>query len=164
METGQLDRAQIAVETGQLDRAQKRLRSDYAPWAELRQLDEARRAIEAAAYREMGDDGLAEALLEPLGGGAAVATNRWLTTRVRQLIEGSSHVEDSRTVPLHTLTEREREVLRLLVRGARRHEIAAELYVSVNTVKTQVRSLYRKLGVANRGEAIRAAQFWDLAP
>jgi len=49
------------------------------------------------------------------------------------------------------LSERERTVLRLLVAGATNKEIARQLDVSVNTVKTHVRSVYAKLGVRNRG-------------
>ena len=37
-------------------------------------------------------------------------------------------------------------------------EIASELYVSVNTVKTHVKSIYRKLDVTGRREAIRKAR------
>ncbi|GHO44929.1 hypothetical protein KSX_30920 [Ktedonospora formicarum] len=44
-------------------------------------------------------------------------------------------------------------MLHLLVAGRSNPEIASALVVSVNTVKTHVRSIYRKLGVANRVEA-----------
>ncbi|WP_293785374.1 LuxR C-terminal-related transcriptional regulator [uncultured Aeromicrobium sp.] len=52
------------------------------------------------------------------------------------------------------LTDRERIVLTELVRGGTESEIAARLQLSVNTIKTQRRSLYRKLGVSRRDEAI----------
>jgi LuxR family maltose regulon positive regulatory protein len=55
------------------------------------------------------------------------------------------------------LTPREEEVLRQLRDTASLPEIAATLSVSANTVKTQVRTLYRKLGVGNRDDALRAA-------
>lgn len=55
------------------------------------------------------------------------------------------------------LTERERAVLRELLHTPSTAAIAAELVVSVNTVKTQLRSLYRKLGVSSRDEAIAVA-------
>lgn len=60
------------------------------------------------------------------------------------------------------LTPREVEVLQQLRDTASLAEIAATLSVSANTVKTQVRTLYRKLGVANRDEALRAAQLQGL--
>lgn len=53
------------------------------------------------------------------------------------------------------LTAREREVLELLRTPMTSEEIAAELFVSVATVRTHQRAIYRKLGVANRREAIR---------
>jgi LuxR family maltose regulon positive regulatory protein len=52
------------------------------------------------------------------------------------------------------LTEREREILRFLSSGLTEREIARELFVSFNTVHTHVKSLYRKLGVSSRAEAI----------
>lgn len=41
-------------------------------------------------------------------------------------------------------------------------EIAAELYVSVNTVKTHLRSIYRKLAVSRRSDAVRRARQFHL--
>ncbi len=61
------------------------------------------------------------------------------------------------------LTEREREVLALLACGASNREIARELYLSVDTVKTHVRHLFRKLGVGNRTQAALAADQYGLA-
>lgn len=55
------------------------------------------------------------------------------------------------------LTARELTVLRLLSTHLSYAEIAARLYLSVNTVKTNLKSLYRKLGVASRSEAVEAA-------
>ncbi|MCI2956456.1 LuxR C-terminal-related transcriptional regulator [Agromyces atrinae] len=56
------------------------------------------------------------------------------------------------------LTERERVVLRALFTTSSVTEIAATLVVSVNTVKSQRRSLYRKLGVSTREEALARAR------
>jgi len=53
--------------------------------------------------------------------------------------------------------EREQEVLRLLARGARNKEIAAELFITVSTVEKHIASLFHKLEVTNRAEAVRAA-------
>ncbi|MCD2099799.1 helix-turn-helix transcriptional regulator [Rhodococcus rhodochrous] len=52
------------------------------------------------------------------------------------------------------LTAREREVFALVVRGASNAEIAEELVISIFTVKTHVKKILRKLGAANRSEAI----------
>ncbi|WP_131732258.1 LuxR C-terminal-related transcriptional regulator [Actinomadura formosensis] len=55
------------------------------------------------------------------------------------------------------LSAREREVLTLLAKMLTTEEIAAEMYISVNTVKTHLKSIYRKLAVTRRGEAVRRA-------
>ena len=56
------------------------------------------------------------------------------------------------------LTDRERDVLRLLPSRLTVGEIATELYVSVNTVKFHLRLIYRKLGVNSREEAAAIAR------
>jgi LuxR family maltose regulon positive regulatory protein len=55
------------------------------------------------------------------------------------------------------LSPREQEVLSCLSRGLTRQEIAEALSLSINTVKSLIRSLYNKLGAVNRSHAIRAA-------
>lgn len=64
--------------------------------------------------------------------------------------------------PFEPLSPQERRVFRLLVAGRTYAEIAQELIVSPNTVKTQVSSIYRKLGVSRRAEASALAQRWQL--
>ncbi|WP_433505436.1 LuxR C-terminal-related transcriptional regulator [Pseudonocardia halophobica] len=59
-------------------------------------------------------------------------------------------------------TERERTVLRYLSSSLSNVEIAAELYVSVSTVKTHQRALYRKLGASGRRDAVRRARLLGL--
>lgn len=54
------------------------------------------------------------------------------------------------------LTSREREVLELLARGLSNRLIADELYISEHTVKFHISSLYAKLGVSSRAEAVSA--------
>ena len=56
------------------------------------------------------------------------------------------------------LSDQERRVLRLLAAGLSNPEIAEQLVVSVNTIKTQVRSIYEKLNVTNREQAAEVAQ------
>jgi LuxR family maltose regulon positive regulatory protein len=56
------------------------------------------------------------------------------------------------------LTDREIAVLRLLEGELSRREIAAALYVSLDTVKTHIRGIYRKLGAGTREEAVAAAR------
>ena len=58
---------------------------------------------------------------------------------------------------LDALTQREREVLRLIARGYAYKEIARELFISVKTVETHVSSVLRKLQLSNRHELTRWA-------
>lgn len=60
--------------------------------------------------------------------------------------------------PAEPLTERERTVLRYQQSILSNEEIASKLFVSVNTVKTHVRNIYRKLNVARRRDAVRRAR------
>ncbi|MGT2526662.1 LuxR C-terminal-related transcriptional regulator [Streptomyces nojiriensis] len=59
---------------------------------------------------------------------------------------------------LEPLSPRETEVLRQAARMLSTAEIAAELFVSANTVKTHLKSVYRKLSVTRRSEAVHRAQ------
>jgi DNA-binding NarL/FixJ family response regulator len=61
------------------------------------------------------------------------------------------------------LTDREREVLQLLVQGSADKEVARRLASATGTVKTHVRSILTKLGAARRAEAVAIAQRRGLA-
>jgi LuxR family maltose regulon positive regulatory protein len=63
---------------------------------------------------------------------------------------------------IEPLSPRERAVLRFLPTMMSNQEIACELFVSVNTVKTHLKAIYRKLDVADRREAVRRARMLDL--
>jgi LuxR family transcriptional regulator, maltose regulon positive regulatory protein len=56
------------------------------------------------------------------------------------------------------LTEREVELLRLLVAGLSNAEIAEKLVIAVSTVKSHVNHIYGKLGVGSRTQAVIKAQ------
>jgi LuxR family maltose regulon positive regulatory protein len=60
------------------------------------------------------------------------------------------------------LTDSELAVLRFLPSHLTNQEIAEALFLSINTVKTHLRSAYRKLGVASRRAAIARARRLDL--
>jgi ATP/maltotriose-dependent transcriptional regulator MalT len=81
---------------------------------------------------------------------------------------GGQHASDlpvasARPNPLvEPLTEREREVLRLLLEGASNRQVAQRLVLSVNTVKRHVYNLCGKLGVQSRTQAILRARALDL--
>ncbi|MCA5894076.1 LuxR C-terminal-related transcriptional regulator [Isoptericola sp. NEAU-Y5] len=62
------------------------------------------------------------------------------------------------TFPSLSLTRRERVILSNLSEDVTLEQIATKLFVTRNTVKSQVRSVYRKLGVSSRAEAVAWAQ------
>ncbi|HKD75889.1 MAG TPA: LuxR C-terminal-related transcriptional regulator, partial [Ktedonobacterales bacterium] len=68
--------------------------------------------------------------------------------------QGASEVDPRTATPFaEPLSPQEQRVLRLLAEGRTNPEIAGILVVSVNTVKTQTQSIFRKLGVSSRREA-----------
>jgi LuxR family maltose regulon positive regulatory protein len=62
------------------------------------------------------------------------------------------------------LTEREQRILRYLPTMLSNAEIGAEVFVSLNTVKTHLRSIYRKLGANGRADAVEKARALGLLP
>lgn len=84
---------------------------------------------------------------------------------VRRLRTACDQAEES--VPaqqglIEPLSEREREVLRLLASDLSGPEIASELIVSLNTVRTHTKNIYSKLGVNSRRAAVRRAEELNL--
>ena len=69
---------------------------------------------------------------------------------------GKPIVTDSEWI--EPLSERELEVLQLIAKGLSRHEIASQLILSFNTVKTHARNIYSKLGVNNQMQAVGKAR------
>ena len=88
---------------------------------------------------------------DELAGARIEQTER--TLRLRPAREG-----DGGSAPFWELSERELAVLRLLASKLSQREIAGELYVSFNTVKTHTRAIFRKLGAASRAEAVERAR------
>ena len=70
--------------------------------------------------------------------------------------EGSIESRCAHAARTFDLTRREEEVLALLLKGCTRSEIARELFVSGDTVKTHIRNLYRKTGVTGKDELVQA--------
>jgi DNA-binding NarL/FixJ family response regulator len=79
-----------------------------------------------------------------------------LAARVATYFAGATRTEEPEPFP--DLTDRERDVLRLLAAGRSNDAIAAELYVSNKTVRNAVSGIYAKLHAAGRAEAIITAR------
>jgi DNA-binding NarL/FixJ family response regulator len=78
----------------------------------------------------------------------AIAGNLEESPRVHELDAGTYPGAAAR------LTRRESEVLGLVAQGLRNQEIAAREFLSINSVKTYIRTGYRKIGVTTRGQAV----------
>lgn len=87
---------------------------------------------------------------------------RWLSPRVTEVLVRAA--DKAADVPTTDLTEREKEVLRLMADGLRNDQIATALNITEQTVKNHVRSIFRKLDVATRVEAVLYAFRQGLVP
>jgi LuxR family transcriptional regulator, maltose regulon positive regulatory protein len=142
-------------------------------------------AIAAVATHQLGDDESALGLVEEALGLADTEgyMSAFLTVGaplrelvVRRIRMGTSHralagelvetmdphadgaLRGHVALVLEPLSEREKAVLRYLPTDLSKAEIAAELFVSVNTVKTHMKNIYRKLDVTDRAHAVRRAR------
>ncbi len=68
-----------------------------------------------------------------------------------------SEASDYPIIPAEDLTDRERDVLKLLIDGLSNNEIAEKLIISASTVKYHIGNIYTKLGVDNRAAAVSIA-------
>ncbi|MFI0813041.1 helix-turn-helix transcriptional regulator [Streptomyces echinatus] len=140
-----LARAQVAGEVGDVA-TQRRLVA--------RALEEARRERLRSPFLEAGPWLRALLRTVPLRGLA----EGWLVPGP----PSPGHPEPVQERPplpvVQELSGRERDVLRRLAEMMSTEEIAADLYVSVNTVKTHIKSAYRKLAVNRRQDAVRRAR------
>jgi LuxR family maltose regulon positive regulatory protein len=105
----------------------------------------------ARAYRQLLNQGPSSR------GGPARSRAR---TPAKPTVNASRQVVPAQVMPLvvESLSNREREVLQHASELLGTAEIAAEMFVSVNTVKSHLKSIFRKLGTGSRNEAVRRAR------
>lgn len=89
--------------------------------------------------------------LDPQVGSAIAARKTRLSTVG---FEQSANVEQPAREGSHSLTPREREILTLLAQGTSTDSIASTLFISPATVRTHIKSIYAKIGVSSRAEAV----------
>jgi DNA-binding NarL/FixJ family response regulator len=77
-----------------------------------------------------------------------------LGTAVATILGTVPRQRDPASADVPSLTEREVQVLRAMSEGKTNNEIGRELYLSEDTVKTHARRLFRKLGAADRAQAV----------
>lgn len=77
-----------------------------------------------------------------------------ITRRLLERFSAQRPASPSRATQLNSLTEREREILVLIGRGYSNSEIAGELFIAEQTVKTHVSRIFTKVGVRDRVQAV----------
>lgn len=104
----------------------------------------------AAGYllKSLESDELFDLIAGVVHGEAAITR-----TMAARLLKGLAAGQDAPTHAEDLLTEREVEVLRLVAQGVSNPDIAQELFITVNTVKTHLRNILEKLQVENRTQA-----------
>jgi LuxR family transcriptional regulator, maltose regulon positive regulatory protein len=117
----------------------------------------------AGLQRETGDragarDALAEALRSAENAPDLGKVEQLLRGTERRLTVGRARRAPGEELPGDELSERELTVLRLLPTRLSQREIGESLYVSVNTVKTHMKSIFRKLDVSTREDAVAKAR------
>lgn len=96
-----------------------------------------------------------EAILEVHNGGAPISSA--VAKKVFNFFSSRNVVLISPQTTDYDLTNREKEILSLMVEGRNYKAIAEELFISYETVRTHVRHIYKKLHVAGRTEAVQKA-------
>ncbi len=99
--------------------------------------------------KDAGPDLLAQAIRAAASGDALIAPN--VTIRLLRAFANAGPATPPRQ-PVDALTDREEQVLTRVARGRTNGEIAADLYITLSTVKTHITSLMTKLGARNRVE------------
>jgi DNA-binding NarL/FixJ family response regulator len=80
-----------------------------------------------------------------------------MSSQIARKVVTAFHEDIIYTDPQASLSLREKEVLEWLSKGYSYKEIAAKLFISIETVRTHLRNVYEKLHACNRGEALRNA-------
>jgi len=80
-----------------------------------------------------------------------------IARKALRLLSGNVDKQISNSKSDYNLTDREKEVLKLLVEGLYYKEIAHELSVSPNTVRNQITAIYKKLHVSSKVDAVKLA-------
>ncbi len=118
--------------------------------------------VRAQVLEHLGDHQTAQAALEEAGALVCDCADAGIASRLLPSVgpsgRGGATARSGGCIAGEELTPKELEVLRLLATRLSRREIAERLYVSLNTVKTHQRAVYRKLRVEHRSSAVSRAR------
>lgn len=128
--------------------------------------DNVLKSIEAGAlgyiHKDAAPHNIATSILEMKAGASPISPMIARRVLAKFLTLNQAHAVSAPTTPLRmsirpSLSAREQEVLELIARGFSYAEIARLHGVTVHTVQTHIKNLYRKLAVRSRGEAVYEA-------
>jgi len=112
------------------------------------------KAIKAGATSYMLKNTAPEKIIEAIkdlqNGGSPMSSQI-----ARKVIEAFQRSGNSKNESYHSLSRREKEIIDVLAKGFRYKEIADQLFLSQETIRTHIRNIYEKLQVNSRSEALK---------
>ncbi len=120
----------------------------------------------AAGYmlKDATPEDLEQAIKVAMSGGGNVLSPRVIQNLFESVEDGASGDGAGGPRPHGTLTQRETDILALLVEGRSNRDISRALFLSEKTVKAHLAAIFRKLGVTNRTQAAMAAVAMGIGP
>lgn len=106
--------------------------------------------------KDVQADKIYSAIKETLNGGAVMSPS--IALKTLSFLRSNSNFNFENQSELTELTSREIEVLEQLSKGLKNKDIAANLFVSVSTIKKHIENIYKKLQVHNRIEMLQIAK------
>ena len=111
------------------------------------------KAIKAGAsgyiLKNTSPEKIIEAIKDLYSGGSPMSSQI-----ARKVIEAFQQTDNSKNESYHSLSRREQEIIQVLAKGFRYKEIADQLFLSQETIRTHIRNIYEKLHVGTRIEAV----------
>lgn len=114
------------------------------------------KAIKAGAsgylLKSANPEKIVEAINDLYNGGSPMSSQI-----ARKVIEAFQQTDKTNNEAYHSLSRREQEIIQVLAKGYRYKEIADQLFLSQETIRTHIRNIYEKLHVNSRSEALKKA-------
>lgn len=113
-------------------------------------MESMKRGADGYLLKKSSTDKIIEGINDVLTGGAAMTPS--VAAQILRLFRGKPPIQTD-----YKLSIREKEILHLLVEGHNHKEIAIQLYISWETVRSHVKNIYEKMQVHSRTEAVKKA-------
>lgn len=117
--------------------------------------------VEALCYgasgyllKDMHGDKLIQSIRDAYNGSMMIPSNIAIKLASKISNMSAKAMDEGQNINEYDLTERERDIGRLLIKGYTNKEIADNLFISVGTVKNYITNVYSKIGISNRTAAV----------